>query len=205
MGKTITEKILARASSKKEVNPGDIIWVDLDVLFTHETIGPRVFAKSFEELGGKIWDQEKFSIYIDHYNLPSTIRHAEIVKFTLDWCKSHDVKHLYTFCGPEHQILIEEGFIRPGTVVVGTDSHSVTAGALGSFATGIGSTDCAFALATGKLWLRVPQSFRLHWDGRLESGVMAKDMALKMIGTLTHGGATYKSCEFVGPLYNKSR
>jgi 3-isopropylmalate/(R)-2-methylmalate dehydratase large subunit len=200
MGKTITEKILARASSKDEVYPDDLIWVDLDVLFTHETVGPRVFAKSFEELGGKVWDQEKFSVYIDHYNLPSTLRHAEIVKFTMDWCKDHDVQNLYTYCGPEHQVLIEEGFIRPGIVVVGTDSHTVTAGALGSFATGIGSTDCAFALATGKLWLKVPSSFRLHWDGKLEKGVMAKDMILKMIGTITHGGATYKSCEYVGPL-----
>jgi 3-isopropylmalate/(R)-2-methylmalate dehydratase large subunit len=200
MGKTITEKILARAASKDEVYPGEIIWADLDALFTHETVGPRVFAKSFEELGGKVWDQEKFSVYIDHYNLPSTLRHAEIVKFTLDWCKSHNIKYLYTFCGPEHQVLIEEGFIQPGTVVVGTDSHTTTAGALGSFATGIGSTDCAFALATGKLWFRVPPSYRLHWDGSLENGVMAKDMALKMIGTVNHGGATYKSCEFIGPL-----
>ena len=200
MGKTITEKILTKASGRKEVSPGDIIWANIDVLFTHETVGPRVFAESFEELGGKIWDPEKFSVYIDHYNLPSTIRHAEVVKFTLDWCASHGVKHLYNYCGPEHQVLIEEGFIRPGTLVIGTDSHTTTAGALGAFATGIGSTDCAFALATGKIWLRVPPSCRLHWDGRLQEGVMAKDMALRMIGTVGHGGATYKACEFVGPL-----
>ncbi len=200
MGKTITEKILAKASGRKEVSPGDIVWADVDVLFTHETVGPRVFAESFEELGGKIWDPEKFSVYIDHYNLPSTIRHAEVVKFTLDWCKGHGVKHLYNYCGPEHQVLIEEGFIRPGTLVIGTDSHTTTAGALGAFATGIGSTDCAFALATGKIWLRVPPSYRLHWDGELHEGVMAKDMALRMIGTVSHGGATYKACEFIGSL-----
>jgi 3-isopropylmalate/(R)-2-methylmalate dehydratase large subunit len=200
MGKTITEKILARASGREEISPGDIVWADIDVLFTHETVGPRVFAESFEELGGEIWDPEKFSVYIDHYNLPSTIRHAEVVKFTLDWCRSHGVEHLYNFCGPEHQVLIDEGFIRPGTVVIGTDSHTTTAGALGAFATGIGSTDCAFALATGKIWLRAPFSFRLTWEGELQEGVMAKDMALKMIGTVGHGGATYKACEFVGPL-----
>jgi len=200
MGKTISEKILARASDREEVSPGDIIWADIDVLFTHETVGPRVFAESFEELGGEIWDPDKFSVYIDHYNLPSTIRHADVVKFTLDWCRSHDVKHLYNFCGPEHQVLIENGFIRPGTVVIGTDSHTTTAGALGAFATGIGSTECAFALATGKIWLRIPSSFRLNWEGELQDGVMAKDMALKMIGTVGHGGATYKACEFVGPL-----
>jgi len=97
-------------------------------------------------------------------------------------------------------VLIEEGFIRPGTVVTGTDSHTTTAGALGAFATGIGSTDCAFALATGKIWLRVPPSLRLSWGGRLQKGVMAKDMALRMIDTVGHGGATYKSCEFVGPI-----
>ena len=200
MGKTITEKIIARASNRKEVSPGDIVWADVDVLFTHETVGPRVFVKSFEELGDKIWDPDKFSVFIDHYNLPSTIRHAEVVKFTVDWCKSHGVKHLYNFCGPEHQVLIEEGFIRPGTVVIGTDSHTTTAGALGAFSTGIGSSDCAFALATGKIWLKVPPSLIFNWDGGLPSGVMAKDMALQMIGTVGHGGATYKACEFVGPL-----
>jgi 3-isopropylmalate/(R)-2-methylmalate dehydratase large subunit len=200
MSKTITEKILERASGRDDVSPGDIIWAEIDTLFTHETVGPRVFADSFDELGGEIWDPDKFSVYIDHYNLPSTIRHAEVVKFTLDWCRKYGVKNLYNFCGPEHQVLIEEGFIRPGTVVIGTDSHTTTAGALGAFATGIGSTDCAFALATGKIWLRVPQNFRLNWEGELQKGVMAKDMALKMIGTLGHGGATYKACEFVGPL-----
>ncbi|MFQ6075586.1 MAG: 3-isopropylmalate dehydratase large subunit [Candidatus Bathyarchaeia archaeon] len=200
MGKTITEKILAKASNRDEVNPGDLVWADVDVLFTHETVGPRVFAESFDELGGKIWDPDKFAVFIDHYNLPSTVRHAEVVKLTVDWSRSHGVKHFYNFCGPEHQVLIEEGFIRPGTVVIGTDSHTTTAGALGAFATGIGSTDCAFALATGKIWLKVPSSFRLHWEGKLPEGVMAKDVALRMIGTLGHGGATYKACEFVGPL-----
>ncbi len=200
MGKTITEKILAKAAHRDEVSPGDLIWADIDVLFTHETVGPRVFAKSFEELGGKIWNPDKFSCYIDHYNLPSTIRHAEVVKFTVDWCRSHGVKHLYNFCGPEHQVLIEEGFIRPGTVVIGTDSHTTTAGAMGAFATGIGSTECAFILATGKIWFKVPNSIRLNWDGELPKGVMAKDIALRMIGTVGHGGATYKACEFVGPL-----
>jgi 3-isopropylmalate/(R)-2-methylmalate dehydratase large subunit len=200
MGKTITEKILAKAADRDEVKPGDLIWADIDVLFTHETVGPRVFAQSLKELGDEIWDPDKFAVFIDHYNLPSTIRHAEVIKFTVDWAKSHNVQHLYRLSGPEHQVLIDEGFIRPGTVVIGTDSHTTTGGALGAFSTGIGSTDCAFALATGKLWLRVPPSFKIVWDGGLPKGVMAKDMALKMIGTIGHGGATYKACEFTGPL-----
>ena len=200
MGKTITEKILAKAANRDEVKPGDLIWADIDVLFTHETVGPRVFAQSLKELGDEIWDLDKFAVFIDHYNLPSTIRHAEVIKFTVDWAKSHNVQHLYRLSGPEHQVLIEEGFIRPGTVVIGTDSHTTTGGALGAFSSGIGSTDCAFALATGKVWLRVPLSFKIGWEGRLPKGVMAKDMALKMIGTIGHGGATYKACEFTGPL-----
>jgi 3-isopropylmalate/(R)-2-methylmalate dehydratase large subunit len=89
MGKTITEKILAKASNRDEVQPGDLIWADIDVLFTHETVGPRVFAQSFKELGDEIWDPDKFAVFIDHYNLPSTIRHAEVVKLTVDWAKSH--------------------------------------------------------------------------------------------------------------------
>lgn len=200
MGKTITEKILAKAANRDEVKPGDLIWADIDMLFTHETVGPRVFAHSLKELGDEIWDPDKFAVFIDHYNLPSTIRHAEVIKFTVDWAKRHKVRHLYRLSGPEHQVLIDEGFIRPGTVVIGTDSHTTTGGALGAFSTGIGSTDCAFALATGKLWLRVPPSFKIAWNGRLPKGVMAKDMALKMIGAIGHGGATYKACEFTGPL-----
>lgn len=200
VGKTITEKILAKASDREEVSPGDLIWAKVDVAFTHETVGPRVFAKSLEELGDKIWDPDKFAVFIDHYNLPSTIPHAEIVKYTLNWSKDHGVKHLYPFCGPEHQVLAEEGFCRPGTVIVGTDSHTTTGGAFGAFSTGIGSTECAFVLSTGTIWLRVPKSLGFNWDGKLPRGVMAKDMALYMIGKVGHGGATYKACEFTGPV-----
>ena len=203
MGKTITERILARASNKKEVYPGDIVWAKVDLVFTHETVGPRVFAESFKELGGKIWDPNKFAVFIDHYNLPSSTRQAEIVKYTIDWSKNHGVKHLYVFCGPEHQILIEEGFVVPGSVILGTDSHTTTAGALGAFSTGIGSTECAVVLSTGTMWLRVPKSLRFYWDGTLPRGVMAKDMALQMIGKMGHGGATYKACEFSGPVVEK--
>ncbi len=199
MGSTITEKILARAAGKNEVKPDDFIWANVDVLFTHETVGPRVFSESFKELGDKIWDPDRFAVFIDHYNLPSTIEQAEIVKYTMDWSKNHGVKHLYNFCGPEHQLLAEYGFAIPGTVMIGTDSHTTTTGAFGCFATGIGSTDCAFSLATGKIWLQVPESYLFHWEGNLSNGVMAKDMILHMIGEVTHGGATYKACEFVGP------
>lgn len=198
MGKTITEKILARASGRKEVSPGDLIWTKIDVLFTHETVGPRVFNKDFEELGGKICDTEKFVVFIDHYNLPSSIQQAEIVKYTVDWSRKHGVKYLYKFCGPEHQILVEEGFVLPGTLILGTDSHTTTAGALGAFATGIGSTECAIAITTGMMWLQVPESIKLNWEGHLPRGAMAKDMILYMIGKLGHDGATYKACEFTG-------
>lgn len=199
MGKTITEKILARASSKREVFPGDFTWAKVDMLFTHETVGPRVFDESFRELGGKIWDQDRFAVFIDHYNLPSTKRHAEIVKYTVDWSRKNGVKHLYLYCGPEHQVLSEEGFILPGTLVIGTDSHTTTGGAFGAFSTGIGSTECAVALSTGMLWFRVPESLKFSWEGTLPKGVMAKDLTLYMIGKVGHGGATYKACEFTGP------
>jgi len=199
MGKTITEKILARASNRGEVSPNDLIWATVDMVFTHETVGPRVFAESFKELGDRIWDPDRFAVFIDHYNLPSNLNQAEIVQYTVEWSKKHGVKHLYLFSGPEHQVLAEEGFFRPGTVVVGTDSHTTTGGAFGAFSTGIGSTECAFVLATGKIWLRVPESLRFRWEGSLPEGVMAKDMALRMIGEVGHGGATYKACEFTGP------
>ena len=165
-----------------------------------DILGPRVeIAKNLKEIRDEVWDPEKVVIISDHYTPPASIQQAEIVKFTRDWAKEHDIKNYFEFVGPCHQIMAEHGFVRPGTIVVGTDSHTCMGGALGAFATGIGSTEMSGVLLQGKIWMRVPKTIRVYWEGHLQEGVMAKDVSLKTIGTIGHAGATYKTVEYVGP------
>lgn len=200
MGYTMSEKILAKASGQASVHAGEIVWVDVDRAMMDDILGPRVeIAKNLKEIRDEVWDPEKVVIISDHYTPPASIQQAEIVKFTRDWAKEHDIENYFEFVGPCHQIMAEHGFVRPGTIVVGTDSHTCMGGALGAFATGIGSTEMSGVLLQGKIWMRVPETIRVYWEGHLQEGVMAKDVSLKTIGTIGHAGATYKTVEYVGP------
>ncbi len=200
MGYTMSEKILAKASGQASVHAGEIVWVDVDRAMMDDILGPRVeIAKNLKEIRDEVWDPEKVVIISDHYTPPASIQQAEIVKFTRDWAKEHDIENYFEFVGPCHQIMAEHGFVRPGTIVVGTDSHTCMGGALGAFATGIGSTEMSGVLLQGKIWMRVPKTIRVYWEGHLQEGVMAKDVSLKTIGTIGHAGATYKTVEYVGP------
>ena len=199
MGKTIAEKILARASGKKSVSAGEIVWADIDRAMMDDILGPRVeIAKKIKYLGDKVWDPDKVVIISDHYTPPASERQAEIVKFTRDWAKAYGINKYYEFAGPCHQIMAETGNVLPGSVVLGTDSHTCMGGALGAFASGVGSTEMLGVLVTGKTWLKVPQTIKVEWTGRLPKGVMAKDISLKTIGTIGHAGATYKAVEYTG-------
>lgn len=200
MGYTMSEKILAKASGQASVHAGEIVWVDVDRAMMDDILGPRVeIAKNLKEIRDEVWDPEKVVIISDHYTPPASIQQAEIVKFTRDWAKEHGIENYFEFVGPCHQIMAEHGFVRPGTIVVGTDSHTCMGGALGAFATGIGSTEMSGVLLQGKIWMRVPETIRVYWEGHLQEGVMAKDVSLKTIGTIGHAGATYKTVEYVGP------
>lgn len=204
MGMTISEKILARAAGVDEAKAGQILWANVDKAMMDDILGPRVeIAEKMELLGAKVWDPERVTIISDHYTPPANAKQAEIVKFTREWAGKHDIGHYYEFAGPCHQVMVEKGRVAPGEVVVGTDSHTCTYGALGAFATGIGSTEMLGVLATGKIWLKVPQTIRLRFDGELKPGVMAKDVALKAIGTVGHNGATYKAMEFCGTTFDR--
>lgn len=199
MGYTMSEKILAKAAGKESVHAGDIIWVNVDRAMMDDILGPRVeIAEHMKEIRDKVWDPEKVVIISDHYTPPASIKQAEIVKFTRDWAKEHQIENYFEFVGPCHQIMAEHGFVRPGSIVVGTDSHTCMGGALGAFATGIGSTEMLGVLLQGKIWMRVPETIRVCWTGTLAKGVMAKDISLKTIGTIGHAGATYKTVEYVG-------
>lgn len=199
MGFTMSEKILARAAGEESVHAGDIIWVNVDRAMMDDILGPRVeIAEHMKEIKDQVWDPEKVVIISDHYTPPASVKQAEIVKFTRDWAKEHRINNYFEFAGPCHQIMAEHGFVRPGTIVVGTDSHTCMGGALGAFATGIGSTEMLGVLLQGKIWLRVPETIRICWDGILPKRTMAKDISLKTISIIGHAGATYKTVEYVG-------
>ncbi len=202
MGMTISEKILARASGRPEVRAGEIVWAKVDKAMMDDVLGPRLeIDDCLREMGVDVWDPDKVVIISDHYTPPANLHQANIVKFTREWAKEHGISRYYEFAGPCHQVMVEHGHVLPGSVVVGTDSHTCTYGALAAFATGVGSTEMAGVLATGQTWLKVPQTIRLRFDGALRDGVMAKDVVLRAIGTVGHNGATYKAMEFCGTTF----
>lgn len=199
MGKTMSEKILARAARIQETSAGNILWVNVDKAMMDDILGPRIqIAEGLRELGRKIWDPDKVVIISDHYTPPANIQQAEIVKFTRQWAIENNVKEYYEFAGPCHQVMAETGNVLPGTVIFGTDSHTCMGGALGAFATGVGSTEMLGILVTGQTWVKVPETIKVDWRGALKYGVMAKDISLQTIGTIGHAGATYKAVEYVG-------
>lgn len=199
MGKTLAEKILAQKAGLNEVSSGDIINARVDCAMMDDILGPRVeIAEQMKRLQAKIWDQDRVVIISDHYSPAANAKQAEILRFTRMWAQEYQVKNYFEGQGPCHQILAENGFALPGTLLVGTDSHTCTAGAFGCFGTGIGSTEMLGVLVTGEIWLRVPETIRIVWNGTLPKGVMAKDIILKTIGDIGHSGATYKAMEFGG-------
>ncbi|XP_061338234.1 3-isopropylmalate dehydratase large subunit, chloroplastic-like isoform X1 [Gastrolobium bilobum] len=209
---TMTEKIFARASEKAQLSPGDNVWVNVDVLMTHDVCGPGsigIFKREFGE-DAKVWDREKVVIIPDHYIFTSDERANRNVDILRDFCHEQNIKYFYDikdlsnfkanpdYKGVCHVALAQEGHCRPGEVLLGTDSHTCTAGAFGQFATGIGITDAGFVLGTGKLLLKVPPTLRFVMDGEMPNYLLAKDLILQIIGEISMAGATYKSMEFVG-------
>ena len=199
MSKTMSEKILARASGKDEVEAGDIIIADIDVAMTHDLTGPLA-VQSFNEIGTeKVWDPSKIVIPFDHQvpadSIDSANNHIIMRKFV----EEQGIENFYDVnAGVCHQILPELGHVVPGEVIVGADSHTCTHGALGAFATGIGSTDMAMVFSEGKLWFKVPETNRFEITGQLKDNVYAKDVILHIIGQMGVDGSTYKACEFAG-------
>ena len=196
---TIAEKIFARASGKGEAEAGDIVMADIDIAMMHDLTGPLA-VESFEKIGTeKVWDSSKIVIPFDHQvpadSLDSANNHILMRKFV----KEQTIENFYDVKeGVCHQVLPEKGHVIPGTVIVGADSHTCTYGALGAFATGIGSTDMAMVLSTGQLWFKVPETIRFNVEGKLKENTSAKDVILNIIGQVGADGATYKSCEFAG-------
>lgn len=199
MGKTMSEKILARAAGLESTSADDIIWINVDIAMMDDVLGPRVeIAEKMKDIHDIVWDKDKLVVISDHYTPPATPKQAEMVKFTRDWSREHGITHYYEYIGPCHQVLAEKGHDLPGTVIFGTDSHTTTGGAFGAFSTGCGSTEMLGIIITGETWVKVPKTIQVVWNGRLQKGVMAKDISLKTIGTIGHAGATYKAVEYQG-------
>ncbi|XVF28516.1 hypothetical protein REPUB_Repub15cG0036300 [Reevesia pubescens] len=209
---TMTEKILARASEKPQLRPGDNVWVNVDVFMTNDISGPGsigIFNKEFGE-NAKVWDTEKVVVIPDHYIFTSDERANRNVYILREFSMEQNIKYFYDindlgdfkanpdYKGVCHIALAQEGHCRPGEVLLGTDSHTCTAGAFGQFATGIGNTEAGFVLGTGKLLLKVPPTLRFVVDGEMPDYLLAKDLILQIIGEISVAGATYKSMEFVG-------
>jgi 3-isopropylmalate/(R)-2-methylmalate dehydratase large subunit len=204
-GMTITEKILARNAGKEWVVPGENIWVEVDVLMTHDVCGPPTIGIFKREFGAdaKVWDPDKLVIFPDHYIFTSDKHANRNVDILRAFAAEHDLPHYYDvgtdrYKGVCHIALAEEGFNLPGKVLIGTDSHTCTSGAFGMFSTGVGNTDAALIMGTGKIWLKVPETMRFVFEGNLPPYLMAKDLILAIIGDIGCDGATYRAMEFDG-------
>src|SRR5499427_6925900 len=204
-GMTMTEKILARHAGRDAVVPGDNIWVNADILMTHDVCGPGTIGVFKQHFGkdAKVWDRDKVVIIPDHYIFTADKLANRNVDVLRQFVAEQKIKYFYDvgsekYKGVCHIALPEEGHTRPGEVLFGTDSHTCTAGAFGEFATGIGNTDAGFVMGTGKLWVKVPPTMRFVFHGDLPPYLMAKDLILAVIGDIGCDGATYRAMEFDG-------
>jgi 3-isopropylmalate/(R)-2-methylmalate dehydratase large subunit len=222
---TLTEKILARAAGKSRVEAGENIWVKADVLMTHDVCGPGTIGVFKREFGAqaKVWDRYKVVIMPDHYIFTTDSKSNRNVDVLRDFAREQNIPYFYdviddakgtwkfdaskgvvrrqhglNYAGVCHAALPQKGHTRPGEILFGTDSHTCMAGAYNEFATGIGNTDAAFVLGTGKLLLKVPESMHFRLEGKLQPGVMAKDIILHCIGEIGFDGATYRAMQFDG-------
>ena len=205
MGMTMTEKILARASGRAQVRPGEIVQVPTDLVFGQDTTMPLAVI-AFKHMGAaRVFDPDRVAIVCDHFVPNATVLAAEQTKSLRKFARKQGIAHYFEAgrgenFGVEHALLPEEGLIYPGMVVVGADSHTTSYGALGAFASGFGSTDVAAAMALGEVWLRVPETMRFVYEGELGPWVGAKDLVLHTIGQIGVTGALYRTMELVGPV-----
>ena len=200
MGMTITEKILARACGREAVQAGEFINARLDLALANDITAPLAI-KEFEAAGAeKVWDPERVVLVCDHFVPNKDIKSAEQAKFVRDFARRQGLSNFYDVgrMGIEHVILPEKGLVVPGDVVIGADSHTCTYGVLGAFATGVGSTDLAAGMATGEVWLRVPETIRFNLEGTPGKYVTGKDYILYIIGLIGVDGALYSAMEFAG-------
>ena len=205
MGMTITEKIIAAHSGKSRVQPGEFVYADVDIALGNDITAPMAIHE-FEAAGiKKVFDSSRIALIPDHFTPNKDIKSAEQSKLMRRFAREHKLTHYYEVgrCGIEHAFLPEQGIVVTGDLVIGADSHTCTYGAIGAFATGVGSTDLAACMATGKVWLRVPAGMKFVFKGKLPRWLGGKDLVLFTIGKIGVDGARYKAMEICGPVIER--
>lgn len=195
---TLAQKLIAAACGRASVEQGEIVTCAVDLAMFHDSSGPRRLQPMLEELGASLWDPKKIVLVIDHYVPESDDESRRIVRIARDWAAGQQLPNVYDSVGICHVVVPQHGHIRPGMFCVGGDSHSPTGGAFGAYMFGIGSTEMLGVAVTGKIWVKVPQTLMMRWNGRLAAGVTAKDMMLHMIGRYGMNGGRYQAVEFCG-------
>ena len=197
MGKTVIEKIIEH-NTGKEVKPGDIVTVNVDRVMIHDIFIPFV-AEKFKEMGfEKLWDPDKVVLIYDHLVPASQLDDTRHFHTGDAFAEKYGMTHVHRSDGICHQLMTEAGYVKPGNIAFGTDSHTTTYGCVGAFSSGIGYTEMASILGTGTMWIKVPETIKVVINGKLPENVMSKDVILRLIGDLGADGATYKALEFSG-------
>lgn len=198
MGNTVIEKIIARNTGLDGVRPGDIVTVQVDRVMIHDIFIPFV-AEKFQEMGfTRIWDPDKAVLIYDHLVPASQVDDTRHFRIGDTFAEKYGMKNVHRSDGICHQLMTEAGYVKPGNVVFGTDSHTTTYGCVGAFSSGIGYTEMASILGTGTMWIKVPETIRVVIEGTLPPNVASKDIILHLIGDLGADGATYRALEFAG-------
>jgi 3-isopropylmalate/(R)-2-methylmalate dehydratase large subunit len=195
---TLAQKLVARAAGRADVTPGEIVTCRVDLAMMHDSGGPRRVKPMLDRLGAKVWDPEKIVVITDHYLPANDDESKQIIATARDWVKDAGVKRFYDGIGICHVVLPEQGHLRPGMFVVGGDSHSPTGGAFGAYMFGIGATEMLGVLVTGEIWLKVPATILLEWDGAFGDGVSAKDVMLFLCARFGMDGGQYQAVEYAG-------
>jgi 3-isopropylmalate/(R)-2-methylmalate dehydratase large subunit len=199
MAHTLAQKLVARAAGRSTVAPGEIVTCRVDLAMMHDSGGPRRVRPMLERLGAKVWDPEKVVVVTDHYLPADDDESRRIIATAREWVKEAGVERFHDGEGICHVVVPERGYLKPGMFAVGGDSHSPTGGALGAYMFGIGATEMLGVLVTGEIWLKVPHTIVMEFDGALADGVSAKDVMLFLIGRFGMDGGQYQAVEYRGP------
>lgn len=203
MRQTLAQKLVARAAGKPSVTPGEIVTCRVDLAMVHDSSGPRRLKPMLERLGAKVWDPAKLVVITDHYVPGYDEESRKILRIAREWVRAAGVERFHDGEGICHVVLHEHGYLKPGMFAVGGDSHSPTGGAFAAYMFGVGATEMLGVVVTGEIWLKVPHTIALHFDGELAPGVCAKDLMLFLIGRLGLAGGQYQALEYRGPAIRK--
>jgi len=198
MSQTLAQKLVAKAARRTSVEPGEIVTCQVDLAMFHDSSGPRRLQPMLERLQARVWDPDRIVLVTDHYVPADDAESRQILDFTRAWARDHGIRSFYDGQGICHVVLPQQGHVRPGMFAVGGDSHSSTGGAFGAYMFGIGATEMLGVMVTGEIWLKVPHTLLMQWDGRFSDGVCAKDVMLFVCAQFGMDGGQYQAVEYAG-------